>query len=267
MDIKELWKTEFQPEIHRQMWDSAAQDYVNKPIPTLEGHSFLNLMQKKGVLQNDARVLDIGCGAGTLTLALAPYVKQAVGCDLSEKMIAGAEAQAAELGITNASFYCLDWHSQSLESLSWERKFDVVFAHQTPAVSDYDTFDKMVRCAKKACFFRANTRRHDEILSQALAQIGIHPDSAQKDATIPYAFAYLWERGYEPNIQYHKEVWHPVKNLDDQIAWTLSLARLCRDITPDEESAFADYLRSIAEDGTITETITTTIVTMDWLVC
>lgn len=266
MDLKELWKTEFQPEIHRQMWDSAAQDYVKKPIPTVEGHSFLNLMQQKGVLQNDARVLDIGCGAGTLTLALAPYVKQAVGCDLSEKMITGAEAQAAELGITNASFYCLDWHSQSLESLNWERKFDVVFAHQTPAVSDYDTFDKMVRCAKKACFFRANTRRHDEVLSQALAQIGIRTDSAQKDAAIAYAFAYLWERGYEPNIQYHKEVWHPVKTLDDQIAWTLSRARLCRNITPEEQAAIAGYLRSIAEDGTITETITTTIVTMDWLV-
>lgn len=266
MDLKELWKTEFQPEIHRQMWDGAAQDYVKKPIPTVEEHSFLKLMKQRGVLQKDARVLDIGCGAGTLTLALAPYVKQAVGCDLSEKMIAGAKGRAAELGITNASFYCLDWHSQSLESLNWERKFDVVFAHQTPAVSDYDTFDKMVHCAKKACFFRANTRRHDEVLSQALAQIGIRLDSAQKDAAIAYAFAYLWEKGYEPNIQYHKEVWHPVKPLDNQIAWTLSRAKLYRNITPEEQDVIAAYLRSIAEDGTITETITTTIVTMDWLV-
>lgn len=265
MDLKALWKTEFQPEIHRQMWDSAAQDYVKKPIPTVDEHSFLKLMQQRGVLQKDASVLDIGCGAGTLTLALAPYVKQAVGCDISEKMIAGAKAQAAELGMDNASFHCLDWHAESLKHLNWEGKFDVVFAHQTPAISDYDTFDKMVRCARKACFFRANTRRHDGVLSQALAQIGIRQDNAQKDATIAYAFAYLWEKGYEPNIQYHKELWHPVKTLDAQIAWTLSRARLCRDITPEEERVIADYLRTISEHGTITETITTTIVTMDWL--
>lgn len=179
-------------------------------------------------------------------------------------MIEGAKARAAQLGLGNAAFYQVDWHAARLEELGWEGKFDVVFAHHTPGVSDYDTFDKMVRCGKKAGFYCVNTRRDDKILLEALAQIGISPTSDERDRTVPCGFAYLWEKGLEPNISFHKEVWTAEKPLEKQIDWVTSRARLRRETSEAEEKAMAEYLSAIAVDGTVSETITTTVVTMDW---
>lgn len=264
MDLQKLWVSRSDPAIQKNIWDGAAAEYAQKSVPTLAQHSFLHLMEQLGLVQPDASVLDIGCGAGRLSLALAPHVGQVVGCDLSSEMIAGADALAKERKLYNAHFHCLDWHQASPEELGWAGQFDVVFAHHTPAIDSYETFDKMVRCARRACLFRMNTRRQDQVLSQAFAQIGLDARSRSKDETVAFAFAYLWEKGFEPNIRYHREVWRPVKTLESQIQWTLNRARLCRPITPEEEHTLAAYLSSVAEGGMVTETVTTTIVTMDW---
>lgn len=49
----------------------------------------------------DERVLDVGCGAGHTALAFAPRVREVVGLDLTEAMLAEASALAARRGIRN----------------------------------------------------------------------------------------------------------------------------------------------------------------------
>ncbi|KAL3481920.1 S-adenosyl-L-methionine-dependent methyltransferase [Aspergillus californicus] len=46
------------------------------------------------------RLLDYACGAGTVSKALAPYVTQAIGLDLSENMVAEYNKAALEVGYT-----------------------------------------------------------------------------------------------------------------------------------------------------------------------
>lgn len=263
MKLKSVWASDFRADVHQKMWDVAAGDYMRKPIPRVEENDFLQRMMK--VITPESTVLDIGCGAGGYTLALAPYVKQAVGCDLSGNMIGCAKKRTSELEIENVLFSRVNWHAASLAELGWEGKFDVVFAHHTPAVSDYDTFDKMFRCGKKAGFYCVNTRRHDMVLDQILAQIGILPLGDERDKSVPCAFAYLWQKGLEPNIAFRKEIWTSEKSLEKQIDWTFSRAKLRREINAAEVDRIVEYLSALAVDGKISETITTTIVTMDWL--
>jgi SAM-dependent methyltransferase len=47
------------------------------------------------------RLLDVGCGPGSLTLLLAPLFEQAVGVDADDGMVAEAEREAARRGLTN----------------------------------------------------------------------------------------------------------------------------------------------------------------------
>lgn len=47
------------------------------------------------------RLLDLGCGPGSLTLPLAPYVEQALGVDADAAMLAEARRQAARVGADN----------------------------------------------------------------------------------------------------------------------------------------------------------------------
>lgn len=69
-------------------------------------------------------VLDVGCGEGTLTLAIGKSVNRIVGVDLAEDSIANATAKAAEVPRINAEFHC-----QSLETLGFPpASFDKVFS-------------------------------------------------------------------------------------------------------------------------------------------
>src|SRR5437762_14357887 len=55
-------------------------------------------------LDGTGRLLDLGCGPGTVTLALAPYFAEAIGLDADAGMIEEARRIAAREHVTNARF-------------------------------------------------------------------------------------------------------------------------------------------------------------------
>ncbi|WP_326687071.1 MULTISPECIES: methyltransferase domain-containing protein [unclassified Streptomyces] len=80
-------------------------------------------------LRPDARVLDIGCGPGTITADLAALVAQGsvTGLDAAEGVLETARATAAERGLSNVEFTTGDVHALAFPDAA----FDVVHAHQT----------------------------------------------------------------------------------------------------------------------------------------
>jgi SAM-dependent methyltransferase len=79
-------------------------------------------------LRPGQRLLDVGCGPGTITVDLARVVApgEVIGVDATESPLDGARRTAAEQGITNARFEVGDAFALQFESGS----FDVVHAHQ-----------------------------------------------------------------------------------------------------------------------------------------
>jgi ubiquinone/menaquinone biosynthesis C-methylase UbiE len=79
-------------------------------------------------LQPGQRLLDVGCGPGTLTVDLARRVSPAevIGVDVSATVIAEAADHAARSGLRNVSFRAGDFREAGLQPGS----FDVVHAHQ-----------------------------------------------------------------------------------------------------------------------------------------
>lgn len=63
-------------------------------------------------LDATGRLLDVGCGPGSLTLLLAPLFAQAVGVDADRAMLDEAAARAAEQGVRN-----VDWVHRRAEKL------------------------------------------------------------------------------------------------------------------------------------------------------
>ena len=79
---------EFSP----QKWDQRAEFWKKERIKKRKGDervvSAVSYLEEKGLLQKHFDVADIGCGPGRFVAAFARRVHQAVGLDISEKMIA-----------------------------------------------------------------------------------------------------------------------------------------------------------------------------------
>ncbi|MCG2672402.1 class I SAM-dependent methyltransferase [Bradyrhizobium sp. GCM10023182] len=71
------------------------------------------------------RLLDIGCGPGTITAALAESVGTAIGVDINPNAIASARQLAAHAGLTNLSFVEADMTALPFE----DGAFDAIFCH------------------------------------------------------------------------------------------------------------------------------------------
>ncbi|GAA4234990.1 ubiquinone/menaquinone biosynthesis C-methylase UbiE [Streptosporangium album] len=86
-------------------WDStlfqgSAAFYERGRLPYAPG--FAETLATAVGLDGRGRLLDVGCGPGTVLLAMARCFTEAVGIDPDEDMLAEAERQAKRRGVTNA---------------------------------------------------------------------------------------------------------------------------------------------------------------------
>ncbi|MFN3989168.1 MAG: class I SAM-dependent methyltransferase [Erythrobacter sp.] len=77
-------------------------------------------------LQSGERVIDLGCGGGATTRAIAAAVAptgEALGLDISPDLVREAAARAAAEGLANARFVCGDAATTQLDGAPYDRLF------------------------------------------------------------------------------------------------------------------------------------------------
>lgn len=91
-------------------------------------------------------VIDLCCGAGPLTINVAPRVKRVIAQDFGEKMLDHVRENCAERGIDNVETLQGDWYD--MEPGSDLPVCDVAITRWSPAQGD---ILKMSRCARRYC--------------------------------------------------------------------------------------------------------------------
>lgn len=271
MNLKQLekeWskKDNGQGELQAKIWDRKAEQYKEKPIPSPEENSFLKQVYEEMQIDEHTHILDIGCGAGRFSLALAKTGAQVTGTDVSSEMITAAKELAEKEHLENVSFFHADWSSIDVEKMRFLKNFDLVFAHMTPAITDYYTLEKMCNCSRNKCFLVRPSRRSDKVLDGAFQAAGIEKNKKEVDSSVAMIFSYLWLKGYSPYISYRDEKWEISQSLEDMLAWCIDRANLQGEITWEQRGKIQEYLSDISENGRIIERTNTTIVTMSWCV-
>lgn len=214
MDINyfaQVWsKKEIDPAARQAFWDNRAEEF-NQRVYTGEGEErrkkIFSLLVSKGMLTKDKNVLDIGCGPGKYAVEFAKKTKSVTGIDVSPKMIKYAEENAAAAGVSNTEFRVMDWEELDLQSVGWDKKFDLVFAAMSPAINSRTALEKMVKASRGACFLSHFVERRDKVKDRLGKYIAEKDPKAGHGKAIYCSFNILWLMGLHPEVTYIDTSW------------------------------------------------------------
>lgn len=260
--IKENWHNDMAADMAANIsaWDGVAKDYLYDEKMELETDPFMQYIRNKIDWTRPMKLLDVGCGAGAYSVALASVAEKVVGVDFSPAMIREARKYAKHHGIQNVEYLERDWWNCSGEE--FRGKFDFVFAHTTPAIADYSSLVKMMEASSKYCALCKPARRRDKVLDNLREMIGWKKQDA--DVSVAYAFGTVWGHGYCPELIYHDTVWKSSKPLEEAKKWYLNRLKGAGLSDDKKEKRVCDYLEEISVDGKVEDITYTTLVTMFW---
>ena len=136
------------------------------------------------------RVLDIGCGCGTTTLALSTQTGHATGVDISEPMIAHARTRAASRHNGDVDFVVADasqWHGDAPYQLAFSR-FGVMFF--AAPVEAFANIRSNLAADGRLCFICWRSPEDNPWISVAArAAQPFLPETPQAAGPDPFAFA------------------------------------------------------------------------------
>ncbi len=83
----------------QRQFGATARDYVASAVHA-SGADLARIAQLTAAA-SPAHALDLGCGGGHVSYALAPHAGQVIACDLSPEMLAAVDSEATRRGLTN----------------------------------------------------------------------------------------------------------------------------------------------------------------------
>ena len=213
-------------------WDKRAPSFARRNLNSAYVVQFLDHLK----LEPDDRVLDVGCGPGTLALPLARKAQAVTALDYSAAMLAELKTEAEGQGLTNITPIQASWEDD------WESKgvtrHDIAIASRSLSVNDLRAaLEKLDRWATRAVYIsdRVGAGPFDpEIFAAVGRDFYPGPDYL-------YTLNILYTMGIHARVDFIsldrcREYGSPEEAFRSN-AWMLN------DLTPGEEEKLRSYIR------------------------
>ncbi|KNZ40958.1 class I SAM-dependent methyltransferase [Acetobacterium bakii] len=248
--FEDLWLGGDHPsQLNADFWDLRAQEHNKSSI---KNNSLISRENKvkdflaKGLINDTSVVLDIGCGTGQLSIALAKSVKEVAALDFSENMLTYASENAKKARVKNIRFIQADW-----KEIEFEEPFDFVVSSMSPAINGPADLYKLMAVCKGHCYLSAFVERSStlrETLYHLTDQTYLH-----QFHKINYIFNILWTKGFFPELSYEESCYNRLLALEQ--AKEIYPLELNIQNDPLKVKLIHGFLDQEAKDGFITEIV------------
>lgn len=227
----------------------------------------LGLLAEAGFSPEGARILDIGCGPGTLALPLARAGAEVTALDISTAMLDRIRDAAAEEDLSIAPMEC-SWWTADIDRLGFRNRFDLVIASMTPGVRDQETFDRMTACSREYCYYSNFVKRSNDGIYRDIYRniLGETPRENAHGPGLLYPFMYLYTRGYRPLVKFSHMKGNPERDWEEAAEKAIDFLGGTRSFTDETREKIRAYYENAAKNGTFGSDSGTFIGMMAWTV-
>lgn len=179
-----------------QFWNKRSKNFDSKDAPSPYVSAFLGLLD----VAPGSRVLDMGCGTGSLAVPLALAGNQVVAADFSEGMLAETRRRMEANGTDGVHPLLLAWDDDWDAAGIGAKSVDVAFASRSIATADLAAaLAKLTRTARVRCAATLTLGSSPRMDPRVLAACGVRNFHG---SDFQYAWNILFNAGYAPTAAY-----------------------------------------------------------------
>lgn len=199
------------------MWNKRAKEFASN-IKEQETDVYIEFLKKQVKIQGES-FLDIGCGAGKYIKLLLDEGALVEGIEPSIEMIKEARIYLQESGYNAKDIV---FYNQSFQDFKEEKQYDYIFLSNSPVISFYENYKKILQLAKKGIFIGSWMGNKDSLLDKVTKILGQKP-MKHGSQNIRYFFELFMEDGYFPNfetvLEYSNKEIHPDSLYQRYASW------------------------------------------------
>ena len=217
--------------------DASMNEDANYIIAWIESH---------GITFENYSLLDIGCGTGAFTIALAEKNAHVTALDISYDMLKIVNEKSEQKGLS--SFITLQ-HA-NWNTFNPTQTFDIVLASMTPAISSQIDIESMIQSTKSLGIFVGWKKYHNNTLLDVMLLAHNAPDQPSNQSIEVKGFLHTLEKAsIAYNVHYFPTTWKRTYTYEEAKQYAYKQL-LYRKIFPQEEKIDA-ILHDLMEDNRI----------------
>jgi SAM-dependent methyltransferase len=244
---------------------AASYDRNKNEINSRRLEKTLELFKRHHLLFPGMKVLDIGCGTGTLAVGLAKEGAHVTAVDFSSGMLDQFQKTLTPDIEDKITLLCKDFHDIILEERGWEKGFDLVIAFMSPGVNTPEAFFKMMRASRQGCAVRGWALKKNHPILVSLWEKIMGTKLEDKPQSILFKVNLLFSMGIFPEITFDTIEWDQDTSTEEEFENCMSFFKKAT-AKPEAELAriIRPYLDSAAEYGRIKRSHKGLTATMVW---
>lgn len=235
-----------------EFWNKRSENYsknIEKDQRKKRINEILEFLEEAGFNPKGSRVLDIGCGPGTLSIPLSKLGTEVTALDISSGMLDRLKDAVKKESLPVDVIEC-SWWTADIDELGFRKKFDLVIASMTPGIRDVDNFNTMMACSKNLCYYSNFLRRDEDRAYREIRSSILGEKSENNMNGIIYPFMYLYLSGYRPSLRINHSEWEEELNWKEAAEQAMGFIGRGRDFEEETKQKIMDYYQNASPNGT-----------------